>query len=682
LESDPEDPYLWLEDIDSAAALAWVHAQSAQCRAALEEGAEFQALRKRLFALYTATDRIPMVSGRGGLYYNFWQDAQHPRGLWRRIDPTGFLREDPPWDVLLDLDSLGRLEDESWVFSGAQCLFPEYTRALISLSRGGGDAHVVREFDLTTRQFVPDGFALPEAKGSIGWIDFESVYVATDFGPESLTDSGYPREVREWRRGTPLDQAALVFRGHASDVGVNAWRVRDWVDEQLVWRDFVVRQITTLSAEHYLRQGGGLVRLDLPPDASFSTHGDQLLVNLRSQWRVRVGQQERLWPAGALLAIAFESFLAGERDFNLLYEPGPRRSLAELVLLRHAIIVHELDDLKSRASLWRHDNGRWSRIPMSLPEGGKVSMFAVDADQSDACFRLHASPLTPWTLSIQSDGEASTPLKAVRPAFDARGMHVERFDVASRDGTRIPYSVTFPKGFTARGDAPTVLYAYGGFEHALLPVGYASKEGSAWLEKGGVHAIAGLRGGAEFGPDWHQAALRENRQRAYDDLIAVAEDLIDRRITSAAKLAISGRSNGGLLVGAVMVQRPELFGAVVCGVPLLDMRRYHKLLAGASWMGEYGDPDEPSQWAYMRSYSPYQNLRAGVRYPPIFLFTSTRDDRVHPGHARKMAAKMQALGARVLYFENTEGGHAASADPGQAAYMDALSYAFLLEELR
>lgn len=678
-----EDPYLWLEEIDGAESLAWVTKKNEQSRAELASLPEFAATEKRLLGIFNAQGRIPMVAARGGLYYNFWQDEVHVRGVWRRTTAADYRSLEPSWEILLDIDALARAENENWVFKGAQCLYPGFDRALISLSRGGGDAHVVREYDLTLRRFVTDGFELPEAKGSLNWIERDQVYVATDFGPGTLTDSGYPRQIKRWHRGTPLASAELLFEASETDMIVWAERTRDWVGGELVVRDFIHHRVTFYSGAMYLLGPGGKVRLALPEDAEIETFADQLIVTLRSAWAVQGTEGERIWPQGAALAIGLDAFVSGGRDFTAIYTPGPRKSLAGLAALHDALIVNELDQLRPRAFCWRVVQGRWTSVEWALPEGGSATLSGVDPDTCNECFLIETSPIKPTSLSwIEADPRQPVLLKTAPAFFDATGMQVVQHNAVSADGTLVPYCLVTPQGFSPGQDTPTLLYAYGGFEVTLLPPAYSPAVGAAWLEQGGAYAIAGLRGGGEFGPAWHQASLKENRQRCYDDLVGVACDLIERRVTTPAHLAIEGGSNGGLLVGAVMVQRPELFRAVVCNVPLLDMRRYHRLLAGASWIGEYGDPDNPAEWAFISRYSPYQNVRAGVTYPEILLMTSTRDDRVHPGHARKMAAKLEAVGARVHYYENIEGGHAGAADNLQAAFMDALSYTFLQRVLR
>jgi len=668
------DPYRWLEAIDGDTALAWVRERNATSLATLEASSHYPALHARLSAIFNARARIPFVTGHDGLYYNFWRDATHERGLWRRTTPQQFALPEPQWQSVLDLDRLALEEQENWVWAGARFLPPAGRRCLLSLSRGGGDAVVVREFDLDALAFVADGFMLPEAKGSASWIDQDTLLVATDAGPGSMTASGYPRTVRQWRRGTPLAEASLVFEARVDDLNASGWCA---ITRSARWQ-FVERQITFYTSELFLREGDLLRRVDKPDDASAWSAGEHLLIELRSDWTCGA----RTWPQGALLAIGLASFMAGARDFAMLFEPGPARSLDSVIATRDALLLTELDNVSNRLVEQRLVDGVWQRRRVASPGFGSFEVAAEERDQSAHYFLTVNDFLTPTTLYLANAGsDARRALKSMPAWFDAARCQVRQYQAQSRDGTAIPYFVVMPIDARTDGSNPAVLYGYGGFEISLKP-SYSAVTGAAWLEQGGIHVVANIRGGGEFGPRWHQAALREQRQNAFDDFIAVAEDLIARKLSSPRHLGIMGGSNGGLLVGAVMTQRPELFQAVVCQVPLLDMRRYHQLLAGASWMGEYGDPDAPHDWAYLGRYSPYHQVRAGQRYPRALLTTSTRDDRVHPGHARKMAAKMLDQGHDVLYWENLDGGHAGAANNAQQARMWALTYSFLLETLR
>lgn len=667
------DPYLWLEDIDSAKALAWVRAQDAVAKRELEAAPDFGPLRSRLLSIFNSKERIPYVEKQGAYYYNFWQDAAHVRGLWRRTTPEEYLKKDPAWETVLDLDALSAADKENWVWKGAQFCYPERDRCLVSLSRGGADSVIVREFDPAAKAFVKDGFFVPDAKTDIVWRDRNSVYVGTDFGPGSLTDSGYPRVVKEWRRGTALADARVVFEGQKTDVEVAA----AVSDEPGFHREFVERGLTTFTSEHYLVDGARLVRLDVPIDSRIDTFRDQFLVTLRTDWTVG----GKTYAGGALLAIPWDRFLSGGRDFSVLFQPRPRVALSEVSSTRGHVIVNELDNVRNRLFvLTPAPGGAWERVALATPEFGTVSAESVEPE-SDDYFLVITDFLTPSSLYLGTVGKPQRQLLKQLPAFfSTKGLEVSQHESVSRDGTRVPYFQVSRKGIPADGSNPTLLYGYGGFEISETAV-YSPAFGASWLEKGGVWVLANIRGGGEFGPSWHQAAVKEHRQRAYDDFISVAEDLIARKVTSPRRLGIMGGSNGGLLMGVMLTERPDLFGAVVCQSPLLDMRRYSHLLAGASWMGEYGDPDIPQQWAYISKYSPYQNTRAGVKYPPVLITTSTRDDRVHPGHARKMAARLEEEGHEVIYYENTEGGHSAGATNEERAYMWAMAFTFLQKEL-
>jgi prolyl oligopeptidase len=670
----PADPFLWLEDVQSDRSLAWAREQNAVTQRELEASPDFKPIYDRLLAIYDSKARIPYVTKHGEFYYNFWRDARHVRGIWRRTTLAEFRKESPAWETVLDLDALASSEKENWVWKRTDWLRPGYERCFIQLSRGGGDAVVVREFDVPTKSFVKaDAFHVPEAKTDVAWRDRDTLYVGTDFGPGTRTDSGYPRIVKEWRRGTPLASARTVFEGVATDVSVSASVSRRFGYH----REFLRRSITFFSGETHLRVGDKFVKLDVPADARVGTFKEFLTVTLRSAWTVG----GRTYADGALLSAPWDRFLAGSRDFEVLFQPGPRTSLAGYSATRRHIILNELDNVRSRLTVLTRDGSTWKRAPLPAPEFGNVSASSVDED-SDDYFLNVTGFLTPSSLYLGTLGsEKRELLKQLPSFFDANGLAVSQHEAVSKDGTRVPYFQVARATLKLDGSHPTLLYGYGGFEIAQRP-NYGPANGSSWLERGGVYVLANIRGGGEFGPAWHQAALKENRQRAYDDFIAIGEDLIARRVTSTPHLGVMGGSNGGLLVGVMLTQRPDLFGAVVCQVPLLDMRRYNQLLAGASWMGEYGNPDVPAEWAYISRYSPYQNIRPGVKYPRVLFTTSTRDDRVHPGHARKMAAKLEAQKADVLYYENIEGGHGGAANNQQSAYMGALAYTFLLKQLK
>jgi prolyl oligopeptidase len=668
-----DDPHEWLEDVTGEKQLAWVKEQNATSQGELEATPGFEALRLRLLSIYDSKDKIPGVGVQGKWLYNFWKDEANPRGLWRRTTLAEYKKKKPKWETVLDLDALGKAEGENWVWHGAQCLYPKYEKCLVSLSRGGADADVVREFDMKTKTFVEGGFFLPEAKNGVGWVDDDTIIVGTDFGPGSMTDSGYPRIAKEWKRGTPLADAKVIFEGKKTDV--SAYAFREWDHGRI--RDWVGRSPSFFTNELFLRQGDKLTRIEKPDDANASVWDDQILIALRGEWKTG----DKTWPSGALLVMPFEDFLAGKRDFTMLYEPRPNTSLDGYTGTKTAILVTELEDVKSRIYLHQKTGTGWKRTRVETPEVGSFDVSAYDPDQNDDYWFTETGFTTPTTLSLGNiKSKKRIKLKQNPVFFDATGVEATQHFATSRDGTKVPYFQVSRKAIALDGSNPTLLYGYGGFEVSMTP-SYSGTTGAAWIERGGVYVIANIRGGGEYGPTWHRAALKHNRQRAYDDFIAIAEDLIARKVTSPAKLGIMGGSNGGLLMGVMLTQRPDLFGAVVCQVPLLDMKRYHKLLAGASWMEEYGDPEKPEDWKVLSTFSPYQNVKKDGKYPRTLFTTSTRDDRVHPGHARKMVARMTEQGHDLLYYENIEGGHGGAADNKQTAYMFAMAYAFFAKEL-
>ena len=670
-----DDPYLWLEDVEGDDALAWVREQNAVSTKLLEADQDFEELRRDLLAILDSNERIPMVTKRGPHFYNFWQDADHPRGIWRRTTIDEYRKPDPAWDVLIDVDELNRIEDENWVWHGASFLRPKdgdpWVHCLVSLSRGGADADVSREYNVEERSFVEDGFFRPEAKGDLSWIDHDTVYVRTDFGEGSMTESGYTRIVKRWTRGTSMSDAETVFEGRTNDMMVAAYR-----DQTPGFvRDFVIRRQAFYSGETFLVHDGELTKIEVPDSAQSVVHRDWLMVVLRDPWTI----DGATYAAGSLIVTDFERFLAGERRFDVLYEQDEHSSLADVSWTKNHLLLNVLEHVKNKVFVLTPGEGGWMREPLEgLPDIGTVNVWAVDDEESDDYFMTAEDFVTPSTLQIGTIGAGRTSgpevLKSMPAFFDADGLSVAQHFATSDDGTRVPY---FEIGPTDRsGPLPTILNAYGGFEVSRVPI-YMAAAGRGWLSLGGVYVVANIRGGGEYGPRWWKAALRENRPRAYEDLAAVARDLVSRGVTTNAQLGVTGGSNGGLLVGNMLTRYPELFAAIVCHVPLLDMQRYHKLLAGASWVAEYGDPDVPEDWAFIEGFSPYHNVRAGAAYPPVLFSTSTRDDRVHPGHARKMMARMLDQGHDVLYYENIEGGHGGAADNAQLAYMNALDYTFL-----
>jgi prolyl oligopeptidase len=664
------DPHQWLEAVDSEEALDWVRARNDIAQAELEGSAGFDALQARLLEIYDSSDRIPYVGKRGDHFYNLWRDADHARGLWRRTTLESFRTDSPDWEPVLDLDALGEQEGENWVWKGSSCLPPEGRRCLLRLSRGGADAVVIREFDTVDKTFVTDGFSIPEAKGRAGWIDADTLFVATDFGEGSKTESGYPRIVKRWRRGTPLADAQTVFEGRAEDISVDAWHDHTPGFE----RSFVYQGTTFYTNRMFMERKGELVEVTKPPGAEASVHREWLFFQLRENWDL----EGQVYAAGSLLVAPLDRWMKGKRKVEVLFEPTETRSLAGYSPTRHHVLLNVLEDVRNRVSVLTPGRRGWTEAPLEgIPEMGSVSLSAVDSDTSDGYFMNMSGYLTPSTLAYGEIGGAKpTSIKGLPEYFSADGLEVQQHFATSADGTRVPYFQVSRAGVTLDGKTPTLLYGYGGFEISLTP-GYRATVGAAWLERGGAYVVANIRGGGEYGPRWHQAALREKRHRAYEDFIAVGEDLISRGVTSTPHLGIMGGSNGGLLMGNMLAMRPDLWGAVVCRVPLLDMQRFHLLLAGASWIGEYGDPDKPEDWAFMKTFSPYHLIKSDVQYPPMLLTTSTRDDRVHPGHARKMAARLLSWDKPVLYYENIEGGHGGAANNAQSAFISALAWQFL-----
>jgi prolyl oligopeptidase len=680
------DPYLWLEEVQGDKPLAWVRERNAASRQQLQAWPEFNSTRDRFREILDSRGRIPAVKRRGNWLYNLWQDGSNPRGLWRRTTLDEYRKLEPAWQTLIDIDALGKAENTNWVFKGFDCLGTTDGPCLISLSRGGADATEVREFDQSTRRFVEGGFVLPEAKTDVAWGDRDTLYVGTDFGPGSLTDSGYPRVIKRWKRGSKLSEATSVFEGQHKDVSV-------WVGvDHTPGHEMVLfqRAVDFYRSELWVQDkttGAKPVQVPKPPDAEVSFWYGRALVRLRSDW----AQDGKTWRSGSLLAADAAALRSGKPVFTPLFVPTASRSLEGFTLTRGTVVLSIMEHVAGRLQEWRpvqrDGQSQWVSRDIDAPFPGNLSVQSWhdselrDDPLAESYALSYTDFLTPDTLYLARTGSDARERLKTRPTFfDATGMRVEQRFATSKDGTRVPYFVVWPRGAQADGKNPTLLYGYGGYQVSMQPW-YSGLLGTGWYARGGVLVVANIRGGGEYGPAWHQAAIKANKQKSYDDFAAVAEDLIKTRVTSPQHLGMQGGSNGGLLVGAVMLQRPELFGAVVCQVPLLDMRRFHLLLAGASWMAEYGDPDKPEDWAVISRYSPYQNVKPGMTLPPLLLATSTRDDRVHPGHARKMAACMMEQGHKVLYYENIEGGHAGAADNAQVADMRALEFAFLWQHL-
>ena len=665
------DPYLWLEDVEGAKALAWAKTQNQKTTAELEKVKQYKSIYDRTLQILDSKERIPNPSLQGDMIYNFWQDKEHPRGVWRRATLAAYRTPAPPWETVIDLDAMVKTDNVTWTWGGATCLPPQDQICMISLSRGGSDASTYREFDVRTKKFVEGGFSLPEAKSEVAWRDENTLWVGTDFGPGSMTTSGYARIVKVWTRGTPLSEAKTVFEGETGDVssgGSTEFRPEGKYD-------FIFRTPAFYRQETFAVLGDRLIKIDIPEDANFEgIFKERMLLSLRTDWSVG----GKTYKQDSLLAIPFDRFLRGQRDFEVLFEPSPRVSLQKVRQTKDAVLIATLDNVRGKLTALSPAAEGWTREPVSLPGIGTVTIGSTDEWKS-TYFYSYTDFLNPSTLFVVESGKAEK-VKTSPAFFNADGMTVEQHEATSKDGTKIPYFLVLPKGFKADGNTPTVLTAYGGFEIPEVP-SYSGINGSAWLERGGAYALANIRGGGEFGPSWHQAAQKEHHYRNFEDFTAVADDLIRRKVTSPKRLGSLGGSQGGLLVSGAMILRPELFGAVVAAVPLTDMRRFNKLLAGASWMAEYGNPDVPEEWAYIQKWSPYQNVKKDVSYPKAYFWTTTRDDRVHPGHARKMAMKMMEMDHPVYYFEQIEGGHGAGSVNPQRAYTFALEYAYLWKML-
>jgi prolyl oligopeptidase len=651
---DTKDPYAWLEDVHGPKPLAWVAAQNKAALGTLKADPRYDANYKSILSVLDAPDRIPYGSLHHGFVYNFWQDAKNPKGIWRRTTIADYQNPAPHWDVLLDLDALAKAEKENWVFKGAQ-VAPGEGRALIALSRGGGDASVTREFDLMTCKWVADGFTLPEAKSDIAWLDDNTVLYAT--AKDGATKSGYARIVREWRRGAAV---VTVYEGKVEDV-LSAPAVFPTKQGPVA---LAIRAVSFFENEYFRLENGKARKLALPLSADLKTVFDGAYI---AMLREDFGGFKK----GSLVA-----FHDGAPN-QLILDPGPRASIEGVASGRDKLYVTVTKNVIGAVHVFTRDGKGWADKVLPLPGNGAAEIVATNDYGPEALYGFE-NYLTPSTLYFDSGNDVPHAIKSLPARFDAAGIMTEQFEATSKDGTKIPYFVTRPK--VLHGPAPTILYGYGGFEVSLTP-GYSANAGRLWVGKGGIYVVANIRGGGEFGPAWHEAAEKLHRQRAFDDFAAVAADLVARKLTTPKQLGIMGGSNGGLLVSTVMTQIPDMLGAVVCQVPLIDMISYTRIGAGASWVGEYGDPAIQKERDYILSYSPYQNVKKGVAYPPVFFVTATSDDRVTPVHARKMAAKMEEQGHEVLFYENTDGGHAAAADHRQAAEMWALSYVYLAQKL-
>jgi prolyl oligopeptidase len=671
---EKEDPYLWLEEVDGKEAIEWAESMNSKSLEILMSHPEFEAVYTKNLEILNSSDRIAAPAIYDDFIYNFWQDAENVRGIWRRTSKQSYLQGNPSWETLIDIDKLSKQDDIKWVYKGATGLYPDYKRFMVSLSKGGGDAVVIREFDPEKKAFIDNGFELPEAKGGVSWIDENTLLVFSDFGEGTLTTSGYARQVKRWQRGTSIAQAPVIFEGEEQDVSVSGFAINKPGRQYLLFS----RGLDFFTSEKYVLENDEMVLLDIPNDASVNDiFKEQVIISLKSDWEV----DGHSYKQGSLISADYDELIQSRYKTSLIVEPNDRSGIVSISSTLNTLLINMISNVISELNTFSLIDGQWVGKKFDAPPMGTIRVGS-SGNNSDEFFFYYENFLTPSSLFFAHSVNNTRQLVQSLPAFfDAEKYQVWQYEAKSADGTMIPYFVVGPKDLQYNGANPTHLNAYGGFEVSRLPF-YSAINGNSWLERGGVYVLANIRGGGEFGPGWHQAGLKENRQRIYDDFHAVAEDLIARKITSGQHLGIQGGSNGGLLVGVAFTQRPELYNAVVCQVPLLDMQRYNKLLAGASWMGEYGDPDIPEEWEYIRKYSPYHNLKKNQKYPEVFFTTSTRDDRVHPGHARKMVAKMIDMGYNVYYFENMEGGHAGASTNEQRAKTSALGTAYLLMKLK
>lgn len=675
------DKYLWLEEVDGKKALEFVEKQNKATLAELSAEKDYQDIYDKNLAILNSTEKIAYPTIHGNYVYNFWKDADHVRGIWRRSTLESYKTGNPAWETLLDIDKLSETDNKKWVYKGSEGLYPDYNRFLIQLSNGGGDAVYIKEFDVNKKQFIENGFSIDEAKGGASYLDENTSIVYTDFGEGTLTTSGYARQVKLWKRGTLLKDAQLIYEVETTDIETRGLVLRDDARHYTL----LVKLHSLFSGQFSVWSDNKLIPLDIPEDVVLSAvWGDQIVIQnnqfvikLKSDWDVN----SKIYATGTLISLNFTELIKGNKEISVIMKPDEFSSISGISATKNKLLVNVLTDVTSNLFVYSFTNGNWISKRVDAPKLGALDVVAT-SELSDQYFFDFKNFITPTTLYM-GDASKNTfkPYKSLPAYFDASNLEVKQFKAKSKDGTMIPYFMVSRKDLKMDGNNPTLVYAYGGYEISSLPF-YWGPMGVSWLNKGGVLVIANIRGGGEYGPKWHQTAIKEKRQNSFDDLYAVSEDVIAKKVTSPKHLGAMGGSNGGLLVGVAFTQRPDLYNAIVCEVPLLDMQRYNKLLAGASWMGEYGNPDIPEEWEYLKKYSPYHNLKEGTKYPEVFFGTSTRDDRVHPGHARKMVAKMNDMGYKTYYYENTEGGHAGSSTNEQQAKSNALMFSYLLKKLR
>lgn len=671
------DSFLWLEEIEGSKSLDFVKNENQKTFSAIKSDPHYKQLEIDIRKIALADDRMPWAYQLGSSLFNFWQDKKNVRGVWRKTSYKSYVSKNPVWENVLDLDQLSMIENENWVWKGSHCLPPEYERCLLSLSRGGKDAKVIREFDLTTKTFVKNGFYIPEAKNNARWIDLDTIYLGSDFGPNSLTDSGYPRIVKVLKRGQRLDEAKEVFQGEKKDLSTKAYV--EFTPQKNY--HFLMRNLSFYESQIWYANKKPIL-IPMPKDAIFQgVHQDYIIYILRSDLQVK----NKTYKSGSIVALPIKKMSESLDSLNfleLIFTPSDKRFVSTLSTTRNHILLDVIDNIKGKiATVTKTSSQQWEIKDIPIGQNG-VASIASSNNETDIFLADYTDFLTPPSLFL-GDANRQSKMKLLKKApsrFNEKELISEQYFTKSKDGTIIPYFIVHKKSWKKDGSNPTLLVGYGGFEVSLQPY-YLNTIGKVWAERGGVYVVANTRGGGEFGSNWHKSVIKENRQKVFEDFIAVAEDLIKQKITSPAHLGIQGGSNGGLLVASTFIQRPDLFNAVVCEVPLLDMLRYQKLLAGASWMDEYGDPEDPKMRKVIEKYSPYQNILAQKSYPEVFFLTSTKDDRVHPGHARKMVAKMRSMNHPLFYFENTEGGHGGAANIEQRILWNSLEFTYLWRKL-
>ncbi|MEE2742279.1 MAG: prolyl oligopeptidase family serine peptidase [Bdellovibrionota bacterium] len=670
------DPYLWLEDIKGKRSLEWAKRESDSTLRRLGQNDQFEKLKKSIYSVFTSQDKIPSGNLRNGYVYSFWQDEKHIKGIWRRALLSDYVQEEIKWEVLLDLDELSKKEKENWVWVGEECSHKQPEICLISLSRDGKDAHVAREFNLKTKSFVEQGFRYKESKGYGHWYDEETLMIGLDFGEGSLTNSGYPRVVKKWKRGEKIEEAKTLFEGEKQDMGVWFYKLK----HPSGTFNIIERSLNFYKSKYFLlEENEKIVQIPIPEDSvPYGSFDQKLIVLLRSDWK----NSEGTWRKGSLVLLDKSELILGKIKGNVLFRPDEKTFFEGMSVLKDGLLLHLISNVQSKVIYHKKAGSSFEKIPLALPRGGSLNLHSLDPFSNHVSL-TYENFLTPETLFLYDLGSSSQmPITktSLTDRFNTKGLKIVQAFAKSADGTKVPYYLIGPENLIKNGQNPTLIYGYGGFEVSLLPF-YSWTIGKYWLEKGGLYVVANIRGGGELGPQWHQQALKENRHKSFEDFIAVTEDLIKKGITSPKKLGIEGASNGGLLTGVMLTQRPELYEAVLCRMPLLDMLRYTKLLAGPSWIGEYGDPEDPKMRSYLKSYSPYHQITPEKQYPEALFMTSTNDDRVHPGHARKMAKKMKDLGHEVLFYEGRTGGHSGKGGLLDRAHEEALKFSYLYEKL-